>query len=206
MRDVLLGSTAGERLPLAEYRADFRDREFAVDGFDSWKLERRQHFEEPQRPTWVAFTEGDWQESMRLNEERRDSLLQLARTATEHDTRLLRVRVVELPLTPYLIWELNTLLLRAECGELIRVAGPELVAPYEADGPLPELVTLGPDTVYDITYGAAGALEGAVRYTDPAVRARVAEFIEHLYEQGEDLAEFFAREAAGLVPPVSPVR
>ncbi|WP_380280701.1 DUF6879 family protein [Kitasatospora purpeofusca] len=194
----LLGDLPGDRLPLDEYRADFRRRDFAVDGYDSWKLERRQDFQEPEDPSWRACTEGDWARSLRLIDARRDELLQLARTAAEHDTRMLRVRVVEYPVTPYLVWELHLLRLRAECGELIRVVGPGPVAPYEQDGPLPELITLGPDTVYDIAYDAAGILDGATRYTGGPVRERVADFIAGLYGQGEDIADFMAREAEGL--------
>ncbi|MER7707851.1 DUF6879 family protein [Kitasatospora sp. NPDC097605] len=195
-----LGDLPGDRLPLDEYRADFRRRDFAVDGYDSWKLERRQDFQEPGDPSWRAYVEGDWARSLRLIDAMRDDLLQLARTAAEHDTRMLRVRVVEFPVTPYLAWELHLLRLRAECGELIRVVGPDVIAPYEQDGPLPELVTLGPDTVYDIGYDADGVLDGATRYTGRPVRERVVEFIAGLYGRGEDIAGFMAREAGGLRP------
>ncbi|MFE7564543.1 DUF6879 family protein [Kitasatospora sp. NPDC057500] len=196
----LLGDLPGDRLPLDEYRADFRRRDFAVDGYDSWKLERRQDFQEPDDPSWRACTEGDWPRSLHLIAAMRDDLLHLARTAAEHHTRLLRVRVVEFPVTPYLAWELHLLRLRAECGELIRIVGPDLVAPHEPHGPLPELVTLGPDTVYDIAYDATGILVGATRHTGRAVRERVAGFIADLYAQGEDIADFMAREAEGLRP------
>ncbi|MGF1430410.1 DUF6879 family protein [Kitasatospora sp. LaBMicrA B282] len=201
-----IAGAVGERLSVSEYRADFAAREFAVDGHDSWKLERRQQFAEPTRPTWVAFAAGDWPASMRLNEERRAALLRYNARAAEHRIRLLRVRVVEEPFTPYLIWELHTLRLRAECGELIRVVDAQAVARHETRAVLPELVTLGPDTVYEIAYDAAGALAGAVRHTDPALTARVTAFIAQLYAQGEDLSEFFARRrVAGLVPPAGAV-
>ncbi|MER7672872.1 DUF6879 family protein [Kitasatospora sp. NPDC096128] len=192
MRD-LLGGVPGDRLPRAEYQADFRQRDFAVDGYDSWKLERRQDFHQPEDASWRAYLEGDRSKARELIEARRDDLLQLSRLADDHACRLLRVRVVEFPLIPYMAWELPLLQVRAECGELIRVVGPELIASYEFDGPLPELVTLGPDTVYDISYDEAGILSGATRYIDHAARDRVAEFISRLYDQGEDIETFMAR-------------
>jgi hypothetical protein len=200
MRD-LLGASPGERLGLEAYREDFRHRDFAVDGCDSWKLERRQDFREPGDPSWEALARGDWERAARLIEARRGELLDLSRLAARHDCRLLRVRVVEQPLTPYLQWELHLLRVRAECGELIRVIGPERVAAYEYDGPVPELVTLNDDTVYEILYDAEGVLAGAVRYLDRASRDRVAARIEELYVLGEDIDTFFAREVAGLGPP-----
>ncbi|MFF2541687.1 DUF6879 family protein [Kitasatospora sp. NPDC058063] len=193
MRD-LLGDVPGDRLSLAEYKADFRRRDFAVDGHDSWKLERRQDFQEPEDASWRAYLGGDRVKAWELIEARRDDLLRLSRLAADHACRLLRVRVVERPLTPYLEWELQLLRVRAECGELIRVVGPELIAPYELDGPLPELITLGPDTVYDISYDAVGLADGATRCIDHSARERVAEFIATLYDQGEDIATFMARQ------------
>ncbi|MGW0825573.1 DUF6879 family protein [Streptomyces sp. NPDC002845] len=200
MRD-LLGASPGERLGLEAYREDFRSRDFTVDGCDSWKLERRRHFREPGDASWEAFVQGDWQEALRLIEAQRAGLLDVSRLAARHRCRLLRVRVVEMPLTPYLQWELHLLRVRAECGELIRVIGPEDIAAYEREGPVPELVTLNDDTVYEILYDAEGALEGAVRYLDAGTRDRVAARVEELYVLGEDIGTFFSREVAHLKPP-----
>jgi Family of unknown function (DUF6879) len=200
MRD-LLGASPGERLGLDAYREDFRRRDFAVAGCDSWKLERRQHFREPGDPSWNAFARGDWEEALRLIEAQRPALLDLSRLAARHRCRLLRVRVVEQPLAPYLQWELHLLRVRAQCGELIRVIGSEHIAAYEHDALVPELVTLGDDTVYEVLYDAQGGLEGAVRYLDPGVRDRTATRIEELYMLGEDIGTFFGREVAGLRPP-----
>lgn len=200
MRD-LLGASLGERLGLEAYREDFRSRDFAVDGCDSWKLERHQHFREPGDASWEAFVQGDWQEALRLIEAQRAGLLDVSRLAVRHRCRLLRVRVVEMPLTPYLQWELHLLRVRAECGELIRVIGPEHISACEREGSVPELVTLNDDTVYEILYDAEGVLAGAVRYLDAGTRDRVAARVEELYVLGEDIGTFFDREVAHLKPP-----
>lgn len=97
--------------------------------------------------------------------------------------------------------ELHLLRARAECGELIRVIGPQHIAAYEGEGPVPELVTLNDDTVYEILYDAEGVLEGAVRYLGARTRDRVAARVEELYVLGEDIGTFFDREVAHLKPP-----
>ncbi|MFJ6212979.1 DUF6879 family protein [Streptomyces sp. NPDC092296] len=198
-----LDPALGDRLDLAAYRADFRDRQWTIDGQDSWKLERRQHFQEPGFPSWDAFARGDWHEALRLIEAERDYLHDFGRENTRRRTTLLRVRVVEQPLTPYLQWELHLLRLRAECGEHIRVVGPEAVRDREGAGPLPERVTLGAGTVYQVLYTEQGALDGAVRFTDPEVTARCREFVRELYEAGEDLVRYVDREVAHLPPPLA---
>ncbi|MEU5977471.1 DUF6879 family protein [Streptomyces sp. NPDC047315] len=199
MRD-LLDASPGEKLGLDAYRADFRRRDFAVDGYDSWKLERRQHFREPGDASWDAFVRRQWKEALELIEAKRPELVDLSRLATHHRCRLLRVRVVEQPLTPYLQWELHLLRLRAECGELIRVIGPEHIGAYEHEGPAPEVITLNDDTVYEILYDSEGELEGGVRHLDTGLRDRVAGRVEALYELGEDIDAFFERDVASLAP------
>jgi len=112
-----------------------------------------------------------------------------------------RPGVAEEPIDPYLQWELHLLKLRAECGELIRVITGAQVQAYEADGPLPELVTLGSTILYHVLYDDAGELTGAMRVMDLSAVTEAAEFAKHLYEQGEDLTVFFERAVAPLPPP-----
>lgn len=197
----LLSRTSGARLTRAEYSSDFAAREWVVDGHDSWKFERQQHFKEPADSSWNAFAKGDWDAALGMIETERDNLNALAREAANHNCRLLRVRVVEKPITPYLQWELHLLRLRAECGELIRVIDQKQIEPYEVEGQLPELLTLGPDTVYRIVYDTEGILDGAVRYVDSAVTRATIAFIERLYDEGEDVQDYFLREVARLPPP-----
>ncbi|MGK5532418.1 DUF6879 family protein [Streptomyces sp. URMC 129] len=199
--DLGLANASGERLPLTEYRADFRAREESLLGQDSWKLERQQHFREPGQPSWEAFARGDWPEALRLNEERRASLSAFGDTCRERGVGLYRVRVVEKPLVPYLHWEMHTLKLRAECGEAIRIVGPEAIGALEKERPLPELINLGSDTLYEILYDDDGVIAGGVRYTDPNVVACFVELCKSLYAAGEDLLTYFHREIAHLPPP-----
>ncbi|MFC9219555.1 DUF6879 family protein [Streptomyces hygroscopicus] len=196
-----LDGAPGERLSRDSYRADFQQRMQAIDGRDSWKLERRQHFQEPGTESWKAFSRGDWAGALELIEKRRDELLAFMGEAAKRDFSLYRVRVVAEPITPYLQWELHMLRLRAECGERIRVVGPELIRELEEDGPLPELVSLGGRTLYRVIYDSRGISDGAVRFADPDVLKPWEEFIKGLYGEGEEMSSYFEREVAPLPPP-----
>ncbi|MBL1119912.1 hypothetical protein JK364_47575 [Streptomyces sp. 110] len=196
-----LDTGQGEALPLDDYRRDFRERQWTIDGQDSWKLERGQHFREPGFASWEAFALGDWDESLRLIEEERDYLREFSQEVENHRITLYRVRVVEEPITPYLQWELHLLRLRAEYGERIRVVGPEHLADLERTEPLPELLTLGDSTTYRIRYTEQGVLDGAVRFTDAGITTCCRALTRDLYDAGEDLGSYFAREVAHLPPP-----
>lgn len=196
-----LDLSRGEHLPPHVYLREFRDRRWAAEGRDCWKLERAQSFQEPSNDSWQAFSRGEWDTARRLIEETRDKLAELGRTSHRHHSHFLRVRVVEKPLTPYLLWELNSLRVRAELLGRIRVVGPEQLYGVESEEPLPEIVTLGGHTLYRILYDGEGLFEGAVRVTDPATVARWEGFIGNLYGAGEELETYFAREVADLSPP-----
>ncbi|WP_329084786.1 DUF6879 family protein [Streptosporangium sp. NBC_01469] len=191
----------GEKLVREAYRRDFRQRDALIRNRDSWKFERRQHFEEQGSPSRDAFRRGDWDEALRLLNERRDDLLALTREDERRGSFFHRVRVVETPLTPYIRWELHSLRLRAECGERIRVIGVEKVAASEKAAPLPEVVILGGQTLYHVLYTTAGVPDGAVRYTDPGFIAGWEKYIKDLYEGGEDVISYFDRELAHLHSP-----
>ena len=194
MTDLLTG-TEGIRLGLDEYRREFRDRQWQ-SGTESWKLECRQHFREPGFPSWEAFARGDWAGALRLMEDEREWLQDFFTRTRAFGMDLYRVRVVAKPVDPYLQWELALLKIRAECGERIRV-----ITPDRLDDDLPELVTLGPRTLYRIIYDERGELSGAVRYTDPAVVADAVDTMRGLYKQAEDITSYFGREIAPLPPP-----
>ncbi|MBI0296975.1 hypothetical protein JBE04_21525 [Streptomyces sp. PRKS01-29] len=196
-----LDASLGERLSRDAYGADFRRRMRAVEGRDSWKLERQQHFQEPGNASWQAFSQGDWRGALELIEKRRDELLAFMGEAAKRNFSLYRVRVVEEPLTPYLQWELNMLRLRAECGERIRVVGPGQIRKFEEDGPLPELVSLGGRTLYKVIYDSRAMSDGALRIVDPEVLSPWEEFIKGLFDAGEEMASYFEREVAPLPPP-----
>lgn len=186
----------GERLDLSAYGEDFSARFGSLRNSTIWKVERQQDFRQPESPSWVAFDGDRWADSLGLIEENRHALKrQFARIAAA-GSAVRRVRVVEEPFSPYLYWELHSLHLRAQCGEDIRVIGPDRIAALETVDTVPEVVTLGESVTYRILYDAQGVLEGAVRYTDPVINAGCRADIAALHREGERLASFFAREVA----------
>jgi hypothetical protein len=153
MSDVF-DDMASELLTLDAYRVDLRERRLALGaGHDSWKLERQQYFSDPTDPPWVAFSQGRWDESIRL------------------------------------------------MGERIRVVDADRVRELEDDGPLPDILTAGTDTVYRILYTDEGVPEAARRIVDHEVVKHCLELIQELYADGEDMDAYFEREIAHLGPP-----
>ncbi|MFE4911875.1 DUF6879 family protein [Streptomyces sp. NPDC056652] len=192
----------GERLLRDAYKRDFWERYDAIRDRGSWKLERRQHFEEQGSASRDALTRGDWSEALRLIEERRADLLADAREDARRGSVFHRLRVVEEPLTPYVQWQLHSLRQRADVGgEKIRTIRAEAVAASETDGPLPEVVVLGGQTLYQVLYSESGVSEGAVRYTDAEIVGRWEGYLKELYGAGEDVRSYFAREVAHLPAP-----
>lgn len=191
----------GTRLTRPAYKQEFRQREDAIRDGRSWKLERRQHFEEQGSPSRDALRRGDWEEALRLLADRRDSLAAAAQEEKRRGYAFHRVRVVEKPLTPYVQWELHSQRQRAQHGQRIRIVPAEQVAASESTGPLPEMVVLGGRTLFQVLYTAAGVANGAIRYTDPDLVERWENYIKALYAVGEEVIPYFDREVAHLDPP-----
>lgn len=191
----------GRRLGPGDYRRDFRERREAIRNGDSWKLERRQHFEEAGSPSRDALRRGDWHEALLLFEAERAAVRAAAREEDERGSAFHRLRVVEEPLTPYMQWELHWLALRAECGHHVRVLPARVIERSEAGGLLPELTLLDGRTLYRVLYSASGATEGAIRYTHPDVVGPWTAYLRHAYEAAEDVLAYFARVVEPLPPP-----
>lgn len=197
----LVDDQAGDLLTFDAYMKDADERQFRLGaGHASWKLERQQYFSDPTDPPWVAFSEGRWEDSLRLMDDARPAIREFMKEAFDNDVALHRVRVVEMPIRPYLQWELHYLRLATEMGEKIRIIDAARVRDVERHGLLPEVLTAGVDTVYRILYTDEGAPVGARRVIDSGLLARCVRFIQELYDEGEELDEFFDREVAHLAP------
>jgi hypothetical protein len=198
-----------ERVREAPCQDLYSDEVLQADSGQYWghiqefhKLERLQYFDERGFPSWDAFAVGRWEDSLRELELDRPNVE--AEFAEDRQSGLVsyRVRVVELPVTPYVQWEVHSLKIRAEYGENIRVLGPEAVARYEESGMLPELIFLGKQVMYETGYDRAGVQTRRRKRVDPELIDGCLADIQALYDQGEDLATFFEREVAQLPPPV----
>jgi hypothetical protein len=204
---VLQDRSSGTLLSQAEYQRDFEDRLWLASRSDTWKLERRQFYDETGFPSWDAFAAGNWGRSLELYEDLRPELRSFFGQYAERGSRFCRIRVIETPLTPYLHWELYCLRVRAQCGEHIRVVPAGRLAGLESPGrPVPELVSLCGLTLYATEYDDAAQPAGARRFTDGRVIAGYEEFARSLFCDGEDLRAYFDREIAALPPPSLPDR
>jgi hypothetical protein len=197
-----LGDAVGERLALPALYAD-SDKDFAR-AREFWKLERGQVFAEPGNASWEAFADGDWDESLRLIEGFREGLARYHRDAAAAGTSTYRVRIVSLPPTSYIQWELHVLRLRDETGGLTRILLDTAVADLEDQGRLPDIQTMDRNVMYQPIYDANGVAEYGLRYTDKDLVSRCRDFIAALYACGEPIGDFFRREIAPLPPPRSP--
>jgi hypothetical protein len=182
---------AGRELKLDDYFEDFDTRFWQVDS--SWKLERRQVFQEPDVPSWAAMAKGDRKRSLVLADEMRDGIAEYQRRLDARGIVQRRMRIVELPLSDYLWWELHVLHIRAGLGERIRVLSPPAIASWETSGPLPEIILLGEQTTYQVRYDQDGIVTGAKLLPDPEVTAACRAEMTALWGKGEDLAAFLTR-------------
>lgn len=200
---LALDRSRGARLELAEYRRDFRQRDEAITGRHSWKFERRQHFQEQSSPSWDAFCRGEWNESLRLAGEGREHWQKIVLEDEARGNVFHRVRVVEERLTPYMQWELNVLLVQSESGVPVRVVDGEELRRMESAAPLPEVVVLGGEVLYEVVYTDDGLLDGGVRHTAPEVIASWERFIKRLYEGGEEIVSYVDRRVSHLPAPMT---
>ncbi|MFI7251309.1 DUF6879 family protein [Micromonospora chalcea] len=204
MRD-LLRAASGQRLSLPEYEADFYATVESVDG-PILKTERIQTFGEPGSPSWEAFAAGRWDEALRIAARPDPELAQFFTDLHGRGSGLHRLRIVELPLTPYLIWELNFLRFRAEVGERIRVLKADGVSELEREhGIVPELMVAGGKAVYDVRYDESGAPVGADKFVQPEIVEGCRSQVRTLLARAEPFESFFDREVDGRRPPVAPL-
>lgn len=168
----------------------------------SWKFERMQFYDETGFPNWDAFAAGNWGLSLELYEASRPELQSFFRKYEERGSRFCRIRVIEVPMTPYLQWEMHCLRIRAQCGEHIRVIPARRLSGLETLGhPVPELVSVCGAALYATEYDNAARPDGCRRFTDGRVITRYESFANELFSSGEDLQVYFAREVAPLPPP-----
>ncbi|MEU5797040.1 MULTISPECIES: DUF6879 family protein [unclassified Streptomyces] len=190
-----------ERLDRPSYHADFwRVRASGIRHMN--KLERGQNFKERGFASWEAFAAGDWDRALSLVEEKREGYERQFREAARLGILERRLRVVELPVTPYVQWELHVLRMRVELGDHIKVLDARKISDLEQVRPVPEVVILGETAMYEVVYDDDGNAAGANRFSDQALIRETSAGFEALYERGDDFHDFFDREIAPLAPPV----
>jgi hypothetical protein len=190
----------GAILDHAAYHEDFARESDKLTGV-IWKLERAQTFREPGDPSWEAFMAGDWAQSLQILAGERENIRADTRRNTDRGLQIRRVRIVEHPISPYLQWEMHALHLMAQEGFDLRVLDAEHLRDLEHDGPLPEIVIIGDQVLYQVRYDAQQTPCGARAIHDHEVICQATTEISDLHCQGEPLADFFDRQIAPLPAP-----
>ncbi len=167
-----------------------------------WKLERAQYFHEPDDdPCWQAFNAGDWSRVLAEFERERSDARAEADKYARQGSGLRRLRIVERPVTPYLLWEMQWFRILAEEGTSIRVMDAGQVRDLERENPLPEVV-VDEHALYHVSYDEDWRARGARRIADPEVVRQVSEEIAGLWEAATPLDRYFGREIVPLMPQV----
>jgi len=190
----------GKRLDVAAYHAVRREETQHLTG-PVWKLERSQYFREPDDdPSWQAFVAGDWPQVLAVFEtERADARAEVENYARQ-GSELRRLRIVERPVSRYLLWEMQWFRILAEEGTSIRVLDAGHVEAVERDGNLPEVV-VDEHALYHVRYDDDWRACGARRIDDPDVIRRATMEIATLWEAAEPFSCYFTREIMTLLPP-----
>lgn len=178
-------------LGASEYVADFYKKyESATTRIRKW--ESRQTFREPGNDSWEAFQTDNWQEAMRLAVEPDEQLEKFYRIAKNRGVAFQRCRLIKLPLTPYLQWELALLRLRTPMGETVRLLG---LPP--ADESHIELISIDEHYLYEISYDDHGELVGARRTQSRQPLESYCRFFDANFAVGVGLSDWDQH----LMPP-----
>lgn len=189
----------GKTLDVASYHASRREETEHLTR-PVWKLERSQYFHEPDDdPSWQAFMAGDWVRVLAVFESERPE----ARAETDkyagQGSELRRLRIVEQPVSRYLLWEMQWFKILAEEGTSIRVLDAEQVRSLEYDAPLPEVV-VDEHALYHVSYDEDWKARGARRIDDSDVIRQATEEIAALWELAESFSNYFTREIVTRLP------
>lgn len=199
-----LRKAPGARLDRKSYHEHMRAETGRVNG-PVWKLERSQIFTEAaDDPAWEAFVSGDWAKSLEIFEGERPAIRDEAAKYARRGSQLRRLRIVENPVSAYLQWEMQSLRIIDESGMPVRVLSASEITELEGELPLPEIVIVGDEALYDVQYDTRWSACGARRITDHDVIQEATAEMSRLWDRAEPLAAYFAREIAPLPPP--PVR
>jgi hypothetical protein len=104
------------------------------------KLECLQSYQEAGNPSYEAFIAGDMQRAIQLAQETHRGDERFYRMLRSNGARMLRLRLVEFPLSKYLLWEFEHYEVVRRMGEDVRIV--EQAAAAGGTGPGPRLQDL----------------------------------------------------------------
>jgi len=172
--------------------------EFLKEAHSAWnklsgrffKLEELQSFAEPGDPSFEAYRRGDRIAAARLIKSRVAKQGIMYGSALSRGVKLLRVRIVDLPITPYLSYEWPAYHVNATIGETILVPEPALISDLRHDRRMKDFLLFDDFLVLLLHYDSAGVFVGATPITDSERVQEYKEFSESLLPKSMPFTEF----------------
>lgn len=196
-----LDHSTGTMLDNGAFYTDFKEHFWSCDQF--WKLESAQHFAEPGSASWQAFNAGDWEEALRLHQERVPELLDYHERCAAAGISTKRVRVTTTPITPYVQWEMHLLFLRDASGGPIRVITDDDTIALPKQFPMfPEVCGMDNTVLYEHLYDEHGVMYATMKYTDLDTIVNFRYLTDVLYSKAAPIGPYFLKHIAPLPAPV----
>jgi hypothetical protein len=159
------------------------------------KVERRQEYSEPDDPSYQAFERGDFAEAYDLVAKRLREQESFYKPARDKGLELIRLRIVEFPLTDYLkCYELPSYRVSSELGEDIRITAIESVKSLLTALEVPDFLLFDSRCVLVNTYDPNGSPNGALLVTDGATIRHYVEAATELQNASVDLHSFLSEQ------------
>jgi hypothetical protein len=183
---------AGRQLSLEEFGAEFGrawrrlDRRFL-------KLECWQTYQEPAAKSLHEFLSGDRSNVIGLLRREAGADAFVYDEVAQRDIDYARIRLVKLPLTRYLSWEMWNYIVRATLGERIVLVTvrPDVPLPNEVDF---DFLLFDRATALVHDYGDDGLQVGGWLVREPTILRRLEARALELRRQAESLADFLRRD------------
>lgn len=162
-----------------------------------FKLERLQTYEERGNPSYEAFEQGNWEEALRLAKQQAQEADPLTDFALQHGIQMVRVHILEPPISDYLWWEFHTYVGSALRGERILVASSSEVKDIDEAYQLSDFLLFDRSVSFVHDYANDGVLRGAWKTTDSNFLQSCASAAEALVLRSEPFQAFCAHERPG---------
>jgi len=155
------------------------------------KVECLQEYDESPFEGYLAFRRGDYAEGQRLVQELVRSQTEFYSLAQERNVPMVRVRICDLPLSPYLVhYEMAAYLAAVECGEQIRLVDSADVADLLARTGISDYLLFDDRKVVALLYDEDTARLREARLVEkPELVARYVELSDELIDRSTPLLE-----------------
>ncbi len=178
-----ISSTNGHMDDFATFFSELRSR---------WvKVERLQEYDESDSAGYRAFRRGDYAEARKLVQHMIRSQTDFYSHARRFGVALIRIRICELPLSPYLVhYEIPAYLADIECGADIRFVDARLIDDLLTDSGISDYVLFDDKRVTALIYDLASAtLRDMLLTEDPTVVRQYVEISDELIRRSVPMLE-----------------